>query len=470
MDASFKTGQGPWNPDRQWADPLITLLMLLCVFLGMAHLRARSSSAAKPPEHVGLMGRVAEVQALGQKLGKGAGAFKGGLSGFQERMEDPWDRALLSVLLAESADARDRASAKDLALSGSASAGPVTKRGDHPDTASMEIFRKGWAWAYANGPALGEQDQKTLLQALGGDYGARLLKARWAERQGQDGAWLRQEAEALAMGRVLLFGLVGLVVLGLAFAGAVFAVMLILTRKVPRRFSPVVYGMSPRAALLVFFGWLTVQMGSGFLMAPLLMVLPFLKSVALPLAYGLQVAAGVSFLCAAENITLKQLAHRVAPGSHGRSLAWGLGFLALGLASVLAVALLMAPFLKGAQPPQKELLDLVGKTRGPFSLALLFLTVAVVAPCFEELMFRGFLLPFLSQKWKSLRGGTLMALLATGLLFGLIHLQPVAIPTLATLGIVLGLAVLRTGNLLTSILVHGLWNGGVFLIMRLFLT
>jgi hypothetical protein len=108
MDASFETRQGSWNPDRQWADPLITLLMLLCVFLGMAHLRARSISAVKPPEHVGLMGRVAEVQALGQKLGRSGGAFKGGLSAFQERMEDPWDRALLSVLLAESADAGTR--------------------------------------------------------------------------------------------------------------------------------------------------------------------------------------------------------------------------------------------------------------------------------------------------------------------------------------------------------------------------
>ncbi|MBL0312951.1 MAG: CPBP family intramembrane metalloprotease [Holophagaceae bacterium] len=458
MDPSFATKQGPWNPDRQWADPLITLLMLLCVFLGMVHLRVRSTSTARPPERVGLLGRVAEVQALGQSLGKGAGAFKGSLPGLRERMDNPWDKALLSVLLAESSDPKERATAKDLALSGPLPAGPGA------------AFRKGWAWAYADGPAVGEQDQKALLQALGDDFGARLLKAKWAEKQGQDGARLRQEAEALAMGRVLLFGLSGLFVVVLALGGVAFAIMLIITRKVPRRFSPMVYGMSPRAALLVFFGWLTVQMCSGFLIALLVAVLPFLKPVALPMAYGLQAFMGVYFLCAAEGITLKQLAHRLAPGSHGRSLTWGLGFLALALASVLAVALLMSPFLRTAQPPQKELLELVGKTRGPFALPLLFLTVAVVAPCFEELMFRGFLLPFLSQHLKSLRGGTFMALLATGLLFGLIHLQPTALPTLSTLGIVLGLAVLRTGNLLTSILVHGLWNGGVFLFMRFFLT
>jgi len=458
MDPSSKNNQGPWNPDRQWADPLITLLALICVFLGMVHLRARSSARARPPEHVGLMGRLAEVQALGQKLGKGAGAFRGSLSNLQERLDEPWDKAMLSVLLAESSDADERTAAKKLALSGPLPSGPG------------EIFRKGWAWAYADGPALIDQDQEALFQALGGDYGARLLKAKWVEKQGHDGARLRKEAEALAMGRVILFGILGLAVLLLAFAGIAFAIMLVITRKVPRRFSPMVYSIGPRAAVLVFLGWLTVQMCSGFLVAPVVAALPFLKPVALPVAYGIQASAGVTFLCAAEGITFRQLMHRVAPGAHGRSLTWGFGFLALALASVLAMALLMSLFLKTAQPPQKELIDLVGKTRGPFALPLLFLTVAVLAPCFEELMFRGFLLPWLNHQWKNLRGGTLLALLATGLLFGLIHLQPTALPTLSTLGIVLGLAVLRTGNLLTSILVHGLWNGGVFLFMRFFLT
>ncbi len=376
----------------------------------------------------------------------------------QEQMTDPWDKALLSVLMAESDDANEKGLAKNMALGGPLPAGPGA------------AFRKGWAWAYTDGPALAEQDQTALLNALGGDYGARLLKARWAEKQGRDGARLRMEAETLAMGRVVLLGVFGLAILVLAFGGVAFAIMLVITRKVPRRFSPMVYGMGSRAALLVFFGWLMVQMCTGFLVAPLVAMLPFLKPVALPMAYGIQAYAGVTFLCAAEGITFPQLMHRVAPGSHSRSLTWGLGFIALAVASVLTVALVMSPFLKAVQPPQRELLDLVGKTKGPFALPLLFLTVAVVAPCFEELMFRGFLLPFLSQQWKSLRGGAFMALVSTSLLFGLIHLQPTAIPTLATLGLVLGFAMFRTGNLLTSILVHGLWNGGVFLFMRIFLT
>ena len=65
------------------------------------------------------------------------------------------------------------------------------------------------------------------------------------------------------------------------------------------------------------------------------------------------------------------------------------------------------------------------------------------------------------------RGGWALAGAVTGLTFGAMHMQPLGLPTLATLGIVLGFAYLRTGNLLTAILVHGLWNGGIFIAMRL---
>jgi len=42
-----------------------------------------------------------------------------------------------------------------------------------------------------------------------------------------------------------------------------------------------------------------------------------------------------------------------------------------------------------------------------------------------------------------------------------------AILLLIWAGMVLGFAFLRTGNLLTAILVHGLWNGGIFILLRL---
>ena len=91
----------------------------------------------------------------------------------------------------------------------------------------------------------------------------------------------------------------------------------------------------------------------------------------------------------------------------------------------------------------------------------IFLTVSFLAPAFEETLFRGFLLPWLSTRW-----GKGWALAASSLLFGAIHLAPGGLPTLSTLGLVLGLAYLRTGDLRVCILVHGIWNGAVFLFTR----
>jgi hypothetical protein len=61
-----------------------------------------------------------------------------------------------------------------------------------------------------------------------------------------------------------------------------------------------------------------------------------------------------------------------------------------------------------------------------------------------------------------------VALIASALIFGAIHLQPAGLPILSTLGVVLGLAVRHTGSLRTPILVHACWNGGLFLLIRIF--
>jgi membrane protease YdiL (CAAX protease family) len=159
----------------------------------------------------------------------------------------------------------------------------------------------------------------------------------------------------------------------------------------------------------------------------------------------------------------------VAPGRHGAALAGGLGFFALAFAVVLAVAVVLGPILSRGEPPQKELMEFLARFRGTWTLAVLFLTVAVLAPTFEELMFRGFLLPWLGERLEprlGARQARLAAVGISGLGFGLMHMQPLGLPTLTTLGIVLGLAFVRTGNLVSAIIVHGLWNGGVFLLIR----
>jgi hypothetical protein len=51
--------------------------------------------------------------------------------------------------------------------------------------------------------------------------------------------------------------------------------------------------------------------------------------------------------------------------------------------------------------------------------------------------------------------------------FGAAHLTPRDFPQLVALGTVLGFSYVRSRNLLTPMLVHGLWNGGVLVLLTL---
>lgn len=55
------------------------------------------------------------------------------------------------------------------------------------------------------------------------------------------------------------------------------------------------------------------------------------------------------------------------------------------------------------------------------------------------------------------------ALFASSLAFGSAHLSTKDLPELTSLGLLLGLAYLRSRNLMTPVLIHGLWNGVVLL-------
>lgn len=50
-------------------------------------------------------------------------------------------------------------------------------------------------------------------------------------------------------------------------------------------------------------------------------------------------------------------------------------------------------------------------------------------------------------------------------LFGAAHLSARDFPQLTALGIVMGFAYVRSRNLLTPMLIHGLWNGTVLTIL-----
>ncbi|KAL0324252.1 UNVERIFIED_CONTAM: hypothetical protein Scaly_2392300 [Sesamum calycinum] len=96
--------------------------------------------------------------------------------------------------------------------------------------------------------------------------------------------------------------------------------------------------------------------------------------------------------------------------------------------------------------------------RDPIAMALYALVLVVCAPLWEEIVFRGFLLPSLTKYmpvWCSI--------LVSSVAFALAHFNVQRMLPLIFLGIVMGVTYARSRNLLPSMLLHSLWNGFVFL-------
>ena len=114
--------------------------------------------------------------------------------------------------------------------------------------------------------------------------------------------------------------------------------------------------------------------------------------------------------------------------------------------------------LVGDPGGSNPLLELVLASRDPLALGLLGLTAVVLAPLFEETIFRGALLPVLATRLGPPAGAALSALL-----FALAHISVGELLPLTVLGMGLALVRLRSGRLLPAVLMHGLWNAITFL-------
>ncbi|RZB44231.1 hypothetical protein D0Y65_054313 [Glycine soja] len=96
--------------------------------------------------------------------------------------------------------------------------------------------------------------------------------------------------------------------------------------------------------------------------------------------------------------------------------------------------------------------------RDPVAMALYAVVVSVCAPIWEEIVFRGFLLPSLTKYmpvWS--------AILVSSIAFALAHFNIQRMLPLVFLGMVMGTVFVRSRNLFPSMLLHSLWNAFVFL-------
>ena len=136
---------------------------------------------------------------------------------------------------------------------------------------------------------------------------------------------------------------------------------------------------------------------------------------------------------------------------------WGFGGYLVALPLVILVSLINQQLWQG-QGGSNPILPLALEGRDSGALLIFFITASVAAPIFEEIMFRGFLLPSLTR-YMPVWG----AILASSLLFAIAHLSLSEVLPLATLGMVLAIVYTRSRNLLSSILLHSLWNAGTLL-------
>ncbi|NJK37552.1 MAG: CPBP family intramembrane metalloprotease [Oscillatoriales cyanobacterium RM2_1_1] len=141
----------------------------------------------------------------------------------------------------------------------------------------------------------------------------------------------------------------------------------------------------------------------------------------------------------------------------GGWIGWGLGGYAVALPLVILVSLVNQQLWDG-QGGSNPILPIALENRDQVALIIFLVTASVAAPVFEEIMFRGFLLPSLTR-YMSVSG----AIALSSVLFALAHLNVSEVLPLATLGIVLGVVYTRSRNLLSSILLHSLWNSGTLL-------
>jgi membrane protease YdiL (CAAX protease family) len=134
----------------------------------------------------------------------------------------------------------------------------------------------------------------------------------------------------------------------------------------------------------------------------------------------------------------------------------GVGLLA-GFGSQLALGLLLIPVydLLRIDPDEvgETAQSLADRAHDPVGFVSLFVIAVVAAAVVEELFYRGLVLGALRRRWSD---G--VAVVASGVIFGVMHFQPVDTIALALFGMVLAWLTVRSGRLGPAMCAHLAFN------------
>jgi membrane protease YdiL (CAAX protease family) len=132
-------------------------------------------------------------------------------------------------------------------------------------------------------------------------------------------------------------------------------------------------------------------------------------------------------------------------------------YVLLGVACQFAVDLAYAPFhFKSLNGPENHLFK---SAHGPGFILVALLTT-LVAPFFEEWLFRGVIFRTLAEGLTNVtrRAAVTIGVVTSAVLFGLAHGEPLQFVGLAGLGVILALVVYRTKRLVPSYVTHASFN------------
>lgn len=223
------------------------------------------------------------------------------------------------------------------------------------------------------------------------------------------------------------------------------------------------------AVLLIAGGFVVVgELLMPLVLAPLLEALLQVFAVTSPLREGLTVITSYLALMAGPALILLLMLRGLgpAPMAEGwlffrwRPLASALGRALRGLLMVLPLVSLVGWLqgqLWGDPGGSNPLLDLVLRSQDPMALGCFAVTAVVLAPLFEETLFRGVLLPVAGR-----RLGAVGGVVVSALIFAVAHLSLGELAPLFILGLGLGWLRWSSGRLASCVLMHALWNGLTF--------
>jgi len=220
------------------------------------------------------------------------------------------------------------------------------------------------------------------------------------------------------------------------------------------------------AGVLLFNVALQAGARSEAVLAPLRVLVSSVSVAGSPNALAVAMLSGVITMASYALMLLPALAMAMAARRRGVRFAEAVGLRGFRVAQTAGLSALVVigglvgtggySAIAGALgvAVQGNTADLVaGFGTGPAEIAIVFVLVGIVAPVVEEITFRGIVFPSLQAAW-----GTAPALLVSGGIFGVVHLQPTIAVPLALIGVALAVVFMRTRSLWSAIIAHCAFN------------